>query len=89
MAGITDMRKKIAKNTNLKEKEVKKVLDTFFCEVMGSVNKGEKVAIKEFGTFTRRVQKAKKARNPRTKAVINVPEKKKFVFKPARKNKYL
>jgi DNA-binding protein HU-beta len=89
MAGITDMRKKIAKSTSLREKDVKKVLDTFFSEVMSSVNKGEKVAIKEFGTFTRRVQKAKKAKNPRTKAVINVPEKKKFVFKPARKNKYL
>jgi DNA-binding protein HU-beta len=89
MAGITDLRKKIAKSTSMREKEVKKVLDTFFSEVLATVNKGEKIAIKEFGTFSRRVQKAKKAKNPRTKAVINVPEKKKFVFKPARKHKYL
>lgn len=36
-----------------------------------------------------KVQKAKIAKNPKTKAVVNVPEKTKFVFKPSLKNKYL
>ncbi len=89
MVGITDLRKSIAKATGVKEKDVKSVLDTFFKDVVDMVNKGDKVAIKEFGVFMRRVQKAKKAKNPRTKAVINVPQKKKIVFRPSRKIKYL
>ncbi len=89
MVGITELRKSIAKATGVKEKDVKSVLDTFFKEVVNRANKGEKVAIKEFGVFLRRVQKAKKAKNPRTKAVINVPQKKKIVFRPSRKIKYL
>ncbi|MGC8582072.1 MAG: HU family DNA-binding protein, partial [Thermoplasmata archaeon] len=88
MVRITDIRKNIASRTNLKKKDVKKILDTFFGEVLASVNKGKKVSIKGFGTFTRRVQKAKKVKDPKTKAVINVPEKNKFVFKPSSKIKY-
>ncbi|MEL9999260.1 MAG: HU family DNA-binding protein [Thermoplasmata archaeon] len=88
MVGITELRKVIAKKTNLSEKNVKSVLDAFFKEVVDRVNKGDKVAIKQFGVFMRKVQKAKKAKNPRTKAVINVPQKKKFVFKASKKVKY-
>ncbi len=33
-------------------------------------------------------RRRKKAKNPRTKTVINVPEKNKFVFKPSSKIKY-
>ena len=53
------------------------------------MNKGNKVNLVGFGIFERRVQKARKARNPRTKEVINVPEKKKFVFRASSKVKYL
>jgi Bacterial nucleoid DNA-binding protein len=89
MVGVTELRKLVAKKTGLKEKDVKAVFDTLFKEVIDRVNKGDKVAIKQFGVFMRKTQKAKKAKNPRTKAVINVPSKKKFVFRPSKKVKYL
>ncbi|MGC8584905.1 MAG: HU family DNA-binding protein [Thermoplasmata archaeon] len=88
MVGITDLRKSVAKKTGLKEKDVKAVLDTLFKEIIDRVNKGDKVAIKQFGVFMRKIQKSKKAKNPRTKQVINVPQKNKFVFRPSKVIKY-
>ncbi|MEM0447077.1 MAG: HU family DNA-binding protein, partial [Thermoplasmata archaeon] len=41
-----------------------------------------------FGIFERRVQKERKARNPRTKQIINIPSKKKFTFRASSKIKY-
>jgi len=89
MVGISELAKNVAKKTGVSQKQAREVIKAFVDEVVTQVNKGERVNLVGFGIFERRVQKARKARNPRTKAVIHVPEKKKFAFKPSGKVKYL
>ncbi len=89
MVGISELAKSVSKKTGVSQKQAKEVIKAFVEEVIAQVNSGEKVNLVGFGIFERRVQKARKARNPRTKAIIHVPEKKKFTFKPSGKIKYL
>jgi DNA-binding protein HU-beta len=89
MVGISELAKSVSKKTGVSQKQAKEVIKAFVDEVIAQVNNGEKVNLVGFGIFERRVQKARKARNPRTKAIIHVPEKKKFAFKPSGKIKYL
>jgi DNA-binding protein HU-beta len=89
MVGISELAKNVAKKTGVSQKQAREVIKAFVDEVVAQVNNGEKVNLVGFGIFERRVQKARKARNPRTKAIIHVPEKKKFTFRPSGKIKYL
>jgi integration host factor subunit beta len=43
---------------------------------------GRRVEIREFGSFTLRERKARKARNPRTGESVNVPAKARIYFRP-------
>ncbi|MCD6276433.1 DNA-binding protein [Euryarchaeota archaeon ex4484_178] len=89
MVGISELAKSVAKKAGVSQKQARAVIKAFVEEVVEHVNKGEKVNLVGFGIFERRVQKARKARNPRTKEIINVPEKKKFTFRASSKIKYL
>jgi len=88
MVGISELAKSVAKKAGVSQKQARAVIKAFVEEVVEHVNKGEKVNLVGFGIFERRVQKARKARNPRTKEIINVPEKKKFTFRASSKIKY-
>ncbi len=88
MVGISEMSKNVAKKAKVTQRNAREVIKTFLNEVMDSVNAGKKVNLVGFGIFERRVQKERKARNPQTKQIINVPSKKKFVFRASSKIKY-
>lgn len=45
---------------------------------------GERVIIRDFGSFTRKDRRAKTARNPKTGEVVQVPAKKVLTFKAAK-----
>ena len=89
MVGISELARNVAKKTGVSQKKAKEVIKAFVEEVVNQVNTGNKVNLVGFGIFERRVQKARKARNPRTRELIRVPEKKKFAFRPSGKIKYL
>ncbi|NPA75965.1 MAG: HU family DNA-binding protein [Euryarchaeota archaeon] len=89
MVGITEISKPVAKKTGLSQKKAREVINAFLEEVLEQVNKGESVRIAGLGIFERRVQKARKVRNPRTGKMMKVGEKKKLVFKPSANIKYL
>ena len=89
MVGITELAKPVAKKTGLSQKKAREVINAFLEEVIEQVNKGERVRIAGLGIFERRVQKARKVRNPRTGRMMTVKSKKKFTFKPSAAIKYL
>ena len=51
-------------------------------------DRNSKINLAGFGIFERKTQQARKARNPQTKKIIEVPSKKKFVFRASSKIKY-
>ncbi len=89
MVGITELAKPVAKKTGLSQKKAREVINAFLEEIIAQVDRGERVRIAGLGIFERRVQKARKVRNPRTGKMMTVKEKKKFTFKPSAKIKYL
>ncbi len=70
------------KCTNIKSrKEVREIIDLFIDEIRIALKDGEKVSIKDLGTFTPKTSKARTGRNPRTGETIEIPERKSVTFK--------
>jgi len=89
MVGVSEIAKNVAKKAGVSQKVAREVIKAFLDEVVEQVNSGNKVNLVGFGIFERRVQKKRKAMNPKTKETITIPEKKKFVFRASSKIKYL
>ncbi len=89
MVGVTELAKPVAKKSGIAQKKAREVINAFLEEVVNQVNKGNRVRIAGLGIFERRIQKARRVRNPRTGKIMRVKEKKKFVFRPSAKIKYL
>ena len=51
---------------NFFRKDLEKFLNIFLNEIMSSLNRGERVEFRGFGTFSSRTQKSRISRNPRT-----------------------
>ena len=76
-----------AKNPNLTKVQVAYVVDTIVDSIKSALMKGEKVEIRGFGNFKARTRGARKARNPRTGIMVDVPPKKVPRFKPGKELK--
>lgn len=60
------------------------VVNGFVSAVSEALCRGERVDFRGFGSFNVKLRKPKKARNPGTNAVIELPERLVPVFKPSR-----
>ena len=89
MVGITELAKPIAKKTGISQKKAREVINIFLDEMLEEVDRGENVRLAGLGIFERRIQKERKVRNPRTGKEMRVKAKKKLVFRPSAKIKYL
>lgn len=76
----SDLAKKVAEKTGLSHKDAEAAVDTAFDLITDALAAGEKVVITGFGTFERKVRKARTGRHPSTNAVINIPEKRAASF---------
>ncbi|MCS7259101.1 MAG: HU family DNA-binding protein [candidate division WOR-3 bacterium] len=81
--------KKLAEAGNVPKKVAETMFNTLITTIMNSVKKGDKVAIPGFGTFMIRKTKARTGRNPATGETIQIPAKKKAVFRPGKEFKAL
>jgi DNA-binding protein HU-beta len=70
-----DLVNEIAKETGLTKTKSSEVVDTIVETISNSLKKGEKVTLVGFGTFTTSKRSARKGRNPKTGAEINIPGK--------------
>ncbi len=66
----------IANKTGTSKRQSEECLNIAVTAITKSVAKGEKVTLVGFGTFERRDRRARKGRDPRTGAEINIPAKK-------------
>jgi integration host factor subunit beta len=56
-------------------------VDTVFHHMKDALQRGEKIEIRGFGSFTVRVRRAKEGRNPKTGEKVSIPEKRIPFFK--------
>ena len=71
----------IADRTDIKQIEVKKIVQMVLDMVVDSLAKGETVELRNFGIFKVKSRKARLGRNPKTGEGVEIPEKKVVAFK--------
>ncbi len=78
---------KIAGEIGVSKAKAAKALDAVLGGITGALKRGDKVTFVGFGTFMVAKRAARKGRNPRTGAVINIPAARVPRFKPGSKLK--
>jgi nucleoid DNA-binding protein len=73
---------KVSDDSNLKQIDVKKVVQRTFDYIIEALVRGEKIELRNFGVFKVKQRKSRTGRNPRTGQVVPVPPRKVVVFKP-------
>lgn len=70
-------------------KQAEMIVETIFASVVKSLQAGDKIEIRGFGSFRTRQRKARTGRNPKTGARVDVPAKTIPYFKPSKELKDL
>ena len=66
---------------NFLTRDLNKIIEIVLKEIKLSLNKGEGVELRNFGTFRTNIQKASIRRNPKTGEKVNVPKKRTIKWK--------
>ena len=80
-ADIVDI---VSHGTGLTKVDTEAVIDGFVSTIADALNRGERIEFRGFGSFSVKVRKPKKARNPGTGEEIYLPERVIPVFKPSK-----
>ena len=72
---------KIAEETNLKQTDVKKVVQRTLECIIEALNKAETVELRNFGVFKVKSRRPRVGRNPKTGVAVSIPERKVVTFK--------
>jgi len=80
-ADIVDV---VSRATGLTKVDTEAVIDGFLATITDALQRGERVEFRGFGSFSLKVRKPKKARNPGTGEEIHLPERIVPVFKPSK-----
>tara|TARA_Y100001978_G_C23500593_1_gene340838 strand:+ start:230 stop:646 length:417 start_codon:yes stop_codon:yes gene_type:complete len=78
---------KVAKATGQPKSEITRTLSAMLHTVTGALAKGDKVTLVGFGTFERRMRKARTGRNPRTLDPLRIPAAKVPAFRAGKELK--
>ncbi len=73
----------IAINTGYDKRSISLIVENLMANIKDSLEKGESVYLRGFGSFILKTRKAKVARNIRAKSSVDVPEHTIPFFKPA------
>ena len=73
---------KIAEDTELKQMDVKKIVQRTLDHIIEALTKGETVELRNFGIFKVKSRKSRVGRNPKTGVTVPIPEKRIVSFKP-------
>lgn len=72
----------MASDAKMTKADAKRALDSFIGATSGALQKGERVALVGFGSFSVTKRAARKGRNPQTGKEIQIAAKKVVKFKP-------
>jgi len=76
---------RIAKKTGYSQVVTKEVVQQFLDEIITELANGNRMEFRNFGVFDTRLQKPRRARNPRTDEEVHVPAKAVVSFKVGKK----
>ena len=82
-----DLIEEVLRITELPRKESETIVETIFDSIIASLQKGDKIEIRGFGSFRTRPRRGRVGRNPKTGDRVEVPAKKIPFFKPSKELK--
>jgi len=74
----------VSRNSGLSKKDAEVIVQTVLDSIIGSLQAGEKVELRGFGSFRLRERAPRLGRNPKTGEKVQVPAKKVPYFKPGK-----
>ncbi|MBD0373351.1 MAG: HU family DNA-binding protein [Pyrinomonadaceae bacterium] len=84
-----DLVEDVARAAELTKKDAERLVEIVFESIIETLNKGEKIELRGFGSFRVRERGARRGRNPKTGDPVNIPAKRVPYFKPGKELKEL
>jgi len=84
-----DLVEKVANEADMTKKDAEQLVEIIFDSITETLNRGEKIELRGFGSFRVRERNSRKGRNPKTGERVEVPAKKIPFFKPSKELKDL
>jgi integration host factor subunit beta len=84
-----DLVDRVAKEAEMTKKDAEQLVEIVFESIINSLNGGEKIELRGFGSFRVRERNARQGRNPKTGASVSIPAKRVAYFKPGKELKEL
>ncbi len=72
---------KISEDTDIKQIDVKKVVQMTLDHIVSALSRGETVELRNFGVFKVKSRRSRIGRNPKTGQTVPIPERKVVSFK--------
>lgn len=82
-----DLVEKVANEAEMTKKDAEQLVEIIFDSIISTLNKGEKIELRGFGSFRVRQRNARQGRNPKTGDSVNIPAKRVADFKPGKELK--
>jgi integration host factor subunit beta len=79
----------VARAAELTKKDAERLVEIVFESIIGTLNSGEKIELRGFGSFRVRERGARRGRNPKTGDPVDIPAKRVPYFKPGKELKEL
>ena len=79
----------VARAAELTKKDAERLVEIVFESIIDTLNQGEKIELRGFGSFRVRERGARRGRNPKTGAPVDIPAKRVPYFKPGKEMKEL
>lgn len=77
-----DLAIRAAGRVDIPKTKAVQVIDGILADIVEALSKGDEVTLHGFGKFTVKATAARTGRNPITGAAVDIPAKRKIVFKP-------
>ncbi len=79
-----DLVETVAKEAEMTKKDAEKLVEIIFDTIIETLNNGEKIELRGFGSFRLRERNARQGRNPKTGEAVEIPAKRVAYFKPGK-----
>lgn len=84
-----DLVEQVAKEADMTKKDAEQLVEIIFDSITESLNRGEKIELRGFGSFRVRERNSRMGRNPKTGDAVAIPAKRVAYFKPGKELKEL
>lgn len=82
-----DLVERVANEADMTKKDAEQLVEIIFDTIISTLNKGEKIELRGFGSFRLRSRNSRKGRNPKTGESVDIPAKRVAYFKPGKELK--